>query len=65
MSPRLSLSVGVAYVAAYPLRSALSIPDIQGHTWILATTYLVVVFSVVLQGDTLDLFLKRVGKFAR
>jgi CPA1 family monovalent cation:H+ antiporter len=42
---------------------ALSIPDLQSHTWILATTYLVVVFSVVLQGGTLDLFLKRLGKF--
>jgi CPA1 family monovalent cation:H+ antiporter len=42
---------------------ALSIPDLQSHTWILATTYLVVVFSIVLQGGTLDLFLKRVGKF--
>jgi CPA1 family monovalent cation:H+ antiporter len=42
---------------------ALSIPDLQSHTWILATTYLVVVFSVVLQGGTLDLFLKRVGHF--
>ena len=42
---------------------ALSIPDLQSHTWILATTYLVVVFSVVLQGGTLDLFLKRVGRF--
>jgi CPA1 family monovalent cation:H+ antiporter len=42
---------------------ALSIPDLQSHTWILATTYLVVVFSVVLQGGTLDLFLKRAGRF--
>jgi CPA1 family monovalent cation:H+ antiporter len=42
---------------------ALSVPDLQNHTWILATTYLVVVFSVVLQGGTLDLFLKRVGRF--
>jgi CPA1 family monovalent cation:H+ antiporter len=42
---------------------ALSIPDLQSHTWILATTYLVVVFSVVIQGGTLDLFLKRVGGF--
>ena len=42
---------------------ALSVPDLQSHTWILATTYLVVVFSVVLQGGTLDLFLKRVGRF--
>ena len=44
---------------------ALSIPDAQSHTWILATTYLVVVFSVVLQGGTLDLFLKRIGKFEK
>jgi CPA1 family monovalent cation:H+ antiporter len=42
---------------------ALSLPSAQSHTWILATTYLVVAFSVVLQGGTLDLFLKRVGKF--
>ena len=42
---------------------ALSIPDLQSHTWILATTYLVVVFSVVLQGGTLDLFLKRASHF--
>jgi len=40
---------------------ALSVPDIQSHTWILATTYLVVVFSVVLQGGTLDLFLRRLA----
>jgi len=38
---------------------ALSIPAVQSHTWILATTYLVVVFSIVIQGGTLDLFLKR------
>jgi CPA1 family monovalent cation:H+ antiporter len=42
---------------------ALSVPDLQSRTWILATTYLVVVFSIVLQGGTLDLFLKRIGKF--
>ena len=42
---------------------ALSVPDLQSQTWILATTYLVVVFSVVLQGGTLDLFLKKVGRF--
>jgi CPA1 family monovalent cation:H+ antiporter len=42
---------------------ALSVPDLQSHTWILATTYLVVVFSVVLQGGTLDLFLRRLGRF--
>jgi monovalent cation:H+ antiporter, CPA1 family len=38
---------------------ALSLPPPQRQTWILATTYLVVVFSVVLQGGTLDLFLQR------
>lgn len=42
---------------------ALSVPEPQSHTWILATTYLVVVFSIVLQGGTLDLFLKKVGRF--
>jgi len=42
---------------------ALSVPDLHNRTWILATTYLVVVFSVVLQGGTLDLFLQKVGRF--
>jgi len=42
---------------------ALSIPDLQNRTWILATTYLVVVFSIVLQGGTLDLFLKKLSRF--
>ena len=42
---------------------ALSIPDFHTRRWILATTYLVVVFSIVLQGGTLDLFLKKVGRF--
>ncbi len=42
---------------------ALSIPAPQSQTWILATTYLVVIFSIVLQGGTLDLFLKRLGHF--
>ena len=44
---------------------ALSIPEPHSHTWILATTYLVVVFSVVLQGGTLDLFLKRLKRSGR
>ena len=42
---------------------ALSIPDLQSHTWIFATTYLVFIFSVVLQGGILDLFLKRFSRF--
>jgi NhaP-type Na+/H+ or K+/H+ antiporter len=42
----------------------LSIPETtQGRAWILATTYLVVAFSVVVQRGTLDLFLKRVCRF--
>jgi CPA1 family monovalent cation:H+ antiporter len=39
------------------------VPQLQSHTWILATTYLVVVFSVVLQGGTLNLILKKLGNF--
>ncbi len=42
---------------------ALSVPQLQSHTWILATTYLVVVFSVVLQGGTFNLILKKLGNF--
>ena len=38
---------------------ALSVPESQGRNWILATTYFVVVFSIVIQGGTLDLFLNR------
>lgn len=40
---------------------ALSVPEAFSQTWILATTYLVVVFSVLIQGGTLDLFLRRSG----
>jgi CPA1 family monovalent cation:H+ antiporter len=42
---------------------ALSIPNFQSRTWILATTYLVVVFSLLLQGGTLNTLLKRFGRF--
>ncbi len=38
---------------------ALSVPDRLGRNWILAATYIVVVFSIVIQGGTMDLFLKR------
>jgi CPA1 family monovalent cation:H+ antiporter len=41
---------------------ALSVPENMGRGWILATTYIVVVFSIVIQGGTLDLFLKRFGE---
>lgn len=38
---------------------ALSVPDRLGRSWILAATYIVVVFSIVIEGGTMDLFLKR------
>jgi CPA1 family monovalent cation:H+ antiporter len=31
----------------------------QGRSWILATTYVVVVFSIAIQGGSMDLFLRR------
>ena len=41
---------------------ALSVPASQGRSWILATTYIVVVFSIVFQGGSLDLFLRRYSR---
>jgi CPA1 family monovalent cation:H+ antiporter len=38
---------------------ALSVPDRFGRDWILAATYTVVVFSIVVKGGSMDLFLKR------
>jgi CPA1 family monovalent cation:H+ antiporter len=38
---------------------ALSVPERLGRNWILAATYIVVVFSILIQGGTMDLFLKR------
>ena len=43
---------------------ALSVPVNQGREWILATTYIVVVFSIVLQGGSLDLYFKHRNKTA-
>jgi monovalent cation:H+ antiporter, CPA1 family len=40
---------------------ALSVPMSQGRAWILATTYMVVVFSIVLQGGSMDLFLRHLS----
>lgn len=40
---------------------ALSVPADQGRSWILATTYVVVVFSIVIQGGSMDLFLRRLS----
>ncbi len=41
------------------LALALALPVSDGRSWILATTYIVVVFSMVLQGGSLGLFLRR------
>ncbi len=38
---------------------ALSVPDRLGRNWILAATYIVVVFSILIEGGTMDLFLRR------
>jgi CPA1 family monovalent cation:H+ antiporter len=38
---------------------ALSVPEHLGRNWILAATYIVVVFSIVLEGGTMHLFLRR------
>ena len=38
---------------------ALSIPERLGRGWILVATYTVVVFSIVIKGGSMDLFLKR------
>ena len=45
------------------LALALAVPLSSGRSWILATTYVVVVFSIVLQGGSLGMFLRRF-KFA-
>jgi len=38
---------------------ALSVPQALGRSWILGATYLVVVFSIVIQGGSMDLLLRR------
>jgi len=38
---------------------ALSVPEALGHTWMLGATYLVVVFSIVLQGGSMNWLLHR------
>jgi CPA1 family monovalent cation:H+ antiporter len=37
---------------------ALSVPVAFGRSWILGATYLVVVFSIVVQGGSMDLILR-------
>ncbi|HEX4286199.1 MAG TPA: sodium:proton antiporter [Terracidiphilus sp.] len=41
---------------------ALSVPETLGRSWILAATYLVVVFSIVIQGGSMDWFLRRANR---
>lgn len=38
---------------------ALSIPSISGSEWIVTSTYVLVVFSILVQGSTMGLFLRR------
>jgi CPA1 family monovalent cation:H+ antiporter len=38
---------------------ALSVPEALGRSWILGATYLVVVFSIVIQGGSMDWLLRR------
>lgn len=42
---------------------ALSVPSRLGQTWILPVTYVVVVFSIVVKGGSMDLFLQRFRRF--
>ncbi len=44
---------------------ALAVPRADGRTWILATTYLVVVFSIIVQGGSMDLALKHMRERRR
>ena len=37
---------------------ALSVPEAFGRTWMLGATYLVVVFSIVIQGESMDWILR-------
>lgn len=41
------------------LALALSVPHDAGRTWILVATYSVVLFSIVVQGGSMDVILKR------
>jgi len=44
------------------LALALSVPHGEGRTWILVATYSVVLFSIVVQGGSMDVILKRLLK---
>jgi len=43
---------------ALSIALALSVPEELGRAWILGATYVVVVFSIIVQGGTLDLLLR-------
>jgi CPA1 family monovalent cation:H+ antiporter len=42
------------------LALAFAVPDSPANRWILPTTYIVVVFSIIVQGWSMDLFLRKV-----
>lgn len=42
-----------------PIALSLSIPPSYGEGWIVTSTYVIVVFSILVQGGTMDLFLQR------
>ena len=45
---------------------ALSVPEALGRSWMLGATYLVVVFSIVFQGGSMDRLLRwRTGRIAK
>jgi CPA1 family monovalent cation:H+ antiporter len=44
------------------LALALSVPEAFGRDWIVPTTYIVVFFSLVVQGGAMDLFLRKYGE---
>ena len=48
-----------------PIALALSIPASYGEGWILTSTYVIVVFSILVQGSTMDLFLRRLQRTNR
>ena len=43
---------------------ALTVPQRLGREWILAVTYVVVVFSIVITGGTMERFLRKFGPAA-
>ena len=52
-------SAGAGFRGGLSIALALSVPVDEGRSWILGTTYIVVVFSIVIQGGSMDLLLRR------